>query len=104
MKVIIQASVSALETAFLDAEAAAQGLPDGPVKSSAISHLAAAHAAAQAEFSAFIAETGEETEGVALRSGGTGKDDPDPGIPGGGRAAPEADEVVEAPAGDDSED
>lgn len=71
----IQTHVTAIETAFVDAEAFAAGLPDGPVKDGAVAALKVAHAAAYAEWQAFIAAHGEDeaVQGVALRGGGTDK-------------------------------
>lgn len=69
----IQEHVSAIETAYLNAEAFVATLDDGPLKDSATAHLSASHEAAYAEFKAFTEEGHAETEGVALRGGGTDK-------------------------------
>lgn len=69
----IQTHVSAIETAFLEAEAFVATLDEGPLKDSASAHLSAAHEAAYAEFKAFTDAGHPETEGVALRGGGTDK-------------------------------
>lgn len=75
MQAIIQQHVSAIETAILDAEDAAAGLPDGEVKTAAQNVLSTLHSAAHAQLQIFLTTCPSEvTEGVALRSGGTDKD------------------------------
>lgn len=69
----IQTHVSAIETAFLEAEAFVATLDDGALKEAASTHLSAAHEGAFAEFKAFTDAGHPETDGVALRGGGTDK-------------------------------
>lgn len=75
MQKIIQEHVSAIETAYLNAEAAAAALPDGDVKTAALAALEASHGAAYESFQNFLTSVpSEAVQGVALRSGGTDKD------------------------------
>jgi hypothetical protein len=66
MQDLIQIHVSAIETAYANAEAAADTLPPGPVRDHAKRALKFSHRAAALSFQGFKAVTAGETDAVAL--------------------------------------
>jgi hypothetical protein len=83
MRQIIQIAVTLIETALHGAEALAGRIQDPAVKAEAKHALATIHTAADHAFCNLRANCPEALDGVTLRSGGTGKNEPPPPPPGG---------------------
>ena len=93
MKAIIQLGVTLIETAIHGGEALADRIQDEAVKAECKHALATVHTAAEQAFSKLRANCPDATDGVTLRSGGTGKDEPPAPAAEGADGADEADEA-----------
>jgi len=83
MRERIQLGVTLIETALHGAELIAQTIPDPAVREDCMRALAKIHKTADEALAALRTHCPAQTEGVTLRSGGTGKNEPPPPPPGG---------------------